>query len=37
MRIVLENAPLATNPKSSEMTALNLVRAVENRRASIVP
>lgn len=37
MRIVLENAPLATNPKSSELTALNLVRSVENRRAAIIP
>lgn len=27
----LENRPLATNPKSSEMTALNLVRLIENR------
>lgn len=26
----LDNRPLATNPKSSEMTALNLVRLIEN-------
>ncbi|WP_406872267.1 aspartate dehydrogenase [Aminobacter sp. P9b] len=31
MEIRLENRPLATNPKSSEMTALNLVRLIENR------
>jgi aspartate dehydrogenase len=30
MRVDLENAPSATNPKSSELTALSLVRAVEN-------
>ncbi|MFT4097266.1 MAG: aspartate dehydrogenase [Rhodoblastus sp.] len=31
MDMTIENRPLATNPKSSEMTALNLVRMVENR------
>lgn len=31
MDIRLENRPLATNPKSSEMTALNLVRLIESR------
>ncbi|MEO9338618.1 aspartate dehydrogenase [Mesorhizobium sp. SB112] len=32
----LENLPLKTNPKSSEMTALNLVRAIENRSNKLV-
>lgn len=36
MEIVLSNRPLATNPKSSEMTALNLVRLIENRTAALV-
>lgn len=31
----IENRPLATNPKSSEMTALNLVRMIENRVSSL--
>jgi aspartate dehydrogenase len=31
MEIVLENNPLATNPKSSELTALNLVRLIEHQ------
>lgn len=31
MEIVLENRPLATNPKSSELTALSLVRLIEHR------
>lgn len=31
MDMSIENRPLAANPKSSEMTALNLVRMVENR------
>jgi len=30
MEMLFENEPLKTNPKSSEMTALNLVRLVEN-------
>ncbi len=29
--IAIENRPLAANPKSSEMTALSLVRLIENR------
>ena len=32
----IENVALATNPKSSEMTALNLVRQIENRACSLV-
>ncbi len=35
MEIAIENRPLEANPKSSEMTALNLVRLVENRFRSI--
>lgn len=31
----IENRPLATNPKSSEMTALNVVRMIENRIATL--
>jgi aspartate dehydrogenase len=31
MEIALENSPLATNPKSSELTALSLVRLIEHR------
>lgn len=31
MDITLENKPLATNPKSSELTALSLVRLIEHR------
>jgi aspartate dehydrogenase len=31
LRVTLENRPLATNPKSSEMTALSLLRMIENR------
>lgn len=34
--IRLQNRPLAGNPKSSEMTALNLVRMIENRTAALV-
>lgn len=34
--IVIENRPLATNPKSSEMTALGLVRLIENRVRTLV-
>ncbi|PLP55940.1 aspartate dehydrogenase [Mesorhizobium loti] len=34
--LTLENEPLATNPKSSEMTALSLVRLVENAVAPLV-
>ncbi|MDR5653586.1 aspartate dehydrogenase [Ruixingdingia sedimenti] len=36
MTIALENRPLATNPKSSELTALALVRLIENRAAAVV-
>lgn len=36
IEIDLENRPLATNPKSSEMTALALVRLIENRSAALV-
>jgi len=36
MDMTIENRPLATNPKSSEMTALNLVRMVENRVRPLV-
>ena len=31
MSITLENNPLATNPKSSELTALSLVRLIEQQ------
>lgn len=31
MEVLFENEPLKTNPKSSEMAALNLVRLVENQ------
>lgn len=34
--IKLQNRPLASNPKSSEMTALNLVRLIENRVSGMV-
>jgi aspartate dehydrogenase len=36
MDITLENRPLATNPKSSELTALSLVRLIEQRVKRIV-
>lgn len=36
MELLFENEPLKTNPKSSEMTALNLVRLVENQVAPLV-
>ncbi len=36
LEIRLQNRPLATNPKSSEMTALNLVRMIENRSNPLV-
>lgn len=35
MEMLFENEPLKTNPKSSEMTALNLVRLVENQVAPL--
>jgi predicted dinucleotide-utilizing enzyme len=34
--IAIENRPLAANPKSSEMTALGLVRLIENRVRPLV-
>ena len=36
MEIRLDNRPLATNPKSSEMTALSLVRLIETRAGGLV-
>ncbi|WP_022703221.1 aspartate dehydrogenase [Pseudorhodobacter ferrugineus] len=36
LTLLLENSPLATNPKSSEMTALSLVRMIENRAGTLV-
>ncbi len=36
LEIAIENRPLATNPKSSEMTALGLVRLIENRVRTLV-
>jgi aspartate dehydrogenase len=36
LEIVLENNPLATNPKSSELTALSLVRLIEHQTNSII-
>lgn len=36
MDLTLTNRPLATNPKSSEMTALSLVRLIENRAGALV-
>lgn len=35
MELRFENEPLRTNPKSSEMTALNLVRLIENQLAPL--
>jgi aspartate dehydrogenase len=35
MEILLENLPLATNPKSSELTALNLVHLVEQQTETV--
>ena len=34
--LAIENRPLASNPKSSEMTALGLVRLIENRIRPLV-
>ena len=34
--VVLRNEPLGANPKSSALTALNLVRCIENRLNSVV-
>jgi aspartate dehydrogenase len=36
MALAFENAPLPENPKSSAMTALSLVRLIENRAAAVV-
>lgn len=36
MELRFENRPLATNPKSSEMTALSLVRMIESRVSPLV-
>ena len=36
MEITLENKPLATNPKSSELTALSLVRLIEHRIGRLI-
>ena len=35
MTITLENRPMAQNPKTSELTALALVRLIENRVSPI--
>ncbi|WP_244423654.1 aspartate dehydrogenase [Nitratireductor pacificus] len=34
--VTIENEPLATNPKSSELTALSLIRLLENRVSPLV-
>jgi aspartate dehydrogenase len=36
LTITLENRPLARNPKSSELTALSLVRLIEHRTRSLI-
>jgi aspartate dehydrogenase len=36
MEIALENNPLANNPKSSELTALSLVRLIEHRLKHLI-
>ena len=36
LEVLLENNPLATNPKSSELTALSLVRLIEHRTHAVV-
>jgi len=36
LEIVLRNNPLATNPKSSELTALSLVRLIEQQGRTVV-
>ena len=36
LSVILRNKPLAENPKSSALTALNLVRCIENRLNPVV-
>ena len=36
MTISLENNPLATNPKSSELTALSLVHLIEQQTRTLI-
>lgn len=36
LEVTLENKPLTTNPKSSELTALSLVRLIEHRAKRII-
>ena len=36
LEILLENNPLATNPKSSELTALSLVRLIEHQTKMVI-
>jgi aspartate dehydrogenase len=36
LEVTLENNPLATNPKSSELTALSLVRLIEHRVKHVI-
>jgi aspartate dehydrogenase len=36
LEVRLDNRPLATNPKSSELTALSLVRLIENEAGALV-
>lgn len=36
LAVQLENRPLAANPRSSELTALSLVRLIENRAGALV-
>jgi aspartate dehydrogenase len=36
LEITLENKPLANNPKSSELTALSLVRLIEHRAKNLI-
>jgi aspartate dehydrogenase len=36
MTVILENNPLATNPKSSELTALSLVRLIEQQTRPVM-
>ena len=36
LSVILRNKPLDENPKSSAMTALNLVRCIENRLNPVI-